>query len=236
MPSTSNMALPLLEPSQAQKHVTVNEALVLLDAAAQLVLRAVDQTVPPLGPVEGDVYGIPAGATGDWTGQDGRIAIWSNGGWDFAHPRTGWRGWDETTGRAVVFQGDVWRAEGLSLGPSGAGVGFVTEEAEHIVQAGAQNVLGVSVPANVTLFGVSARVLDPITGTATSWRLGHAGASDRFGSGLGLAAGSYADGILGQPQAYYAAEALVIEGEGGELASGRLRLALHFIAYTLPGS
>ena len=35
MASTAQLALPLVAPAQAQKHVTVNEALARLDAAAQ---------------------------------------------------------------------------------------------------------------------------------------------------------------------------------------------------------
>ena len=38
MAETAKLTLPLLEAAQAQKHVTVNEALVRLDAAAHLTL------------------------------------------------------------------------------------------------------------------------------------------------------------------------------------------------------
>ena len=41
MPATSpRLALPFIQPSQAQKHVTHNEALQLLDAVVQLRIRA----------------------------------------------------------------------------------------------------------------------------------------------------------------------------------------------------
>mgnify|MGYP001796473623 CR=1 FL=1 len=40
MSETLNMGLPLVQPSQAQKHVTVNEALVRLDALGQMVLAS----------------------------------------------------------------------------------------------------------------------------------------------------------------------------------------------------
>lgn len=235
MDSTPNLALPLLQPSQAQKHVTVNEALLSLDATAQLALEAIDQSTPPSSPVEGASYAVPAGASGEWVGQEGKVAVWSNGGWVFMAPKTGWRGWDRLYSRAVLYDGDAWRVEGLSRGASGSGVQFVTVEAEHLVTPGAQNTLATSIPAKATLFAASARVIDEITGTVSAWRLGHAGASDRFGSGIGLAPTSYSDGILGQPQTYYASEPLVIEGEGGDFSAGRIRVALHFLRYDLPG-
>ena len=40
MESTTNLALPYIMPSQAQKHVTHNEALQILDALVQLSLKS----------------------------------------------------------------------------------------------------------------------------------------------------------------------------------------------------
>ena len=42
MVKTANLELPLVQAAQAQKHVTVNEALALLDAAAQLRLASIN--------------------------------------------------------------------------------------------------------------------------------------------------------------------------------------------------
>ena len=234
MDDTPNLGLPLVMPSQAQKHVTVNEALLGLDAATQLVLKEASRSDPPPSPPEGACYGVGAVATGDWAGQEGRVAVADNGGWSFLDPKTGWRAWDAGEGRSVLRIGGAWVAEGVSRAASGAAARFVTVEALHDVMPGAYNTAAISVPARVTLFAASARVVSAISGTATAWRLGEAGATDRFGSGLGLSAGSYSDGLLGQPQAYYAAAPLVITGEGGDLAGGQVRLALHYLAYDLP--
>ncbi len=236
MNETGNLALPLVQSSQAQKHVTVNEALVRIDAAAQLVLEDLELDVPPLAPEEGSCFGVGSAATGDWAGQQGRVAVADNGGWSFLDPRPGWRAWDAGEGRALVRIGGVWTEEGLAQTPSGAGARFETFELLHTVVAGADNVTAAVVPSNVTLFAASARVVTGISGAAGSWRLGEAGATDRFGSGLGLSAGSYGTGLLGQPQAYYSPSPLVITGEGGDLAGGQVRIALHYMAYELPGA
>ncbi|MEM1428784.1 MAG: DUF2793 domain-containing protein [Pseudomonadota bacterium] len=236
MDETPNIGLPLVQASQAQKHVTVNEALVRLDAAAQLVLEELSLETPPSDAPDGTCYGIGPSPTGEWAGQAGRVALFDNGGWSFLDPKPGWRGWDAGEGRAVVRVGGGWTSQGLAAAPSGAAARFVTEEALHTVLPGATNTTAVVIPANVTLFAVSARVVSAITGTAATWRLGEAGATNRFGSGLGLGAASYTDGLLGQPQAYYAPSALVISGEGGDLAGGQVRLALHYMAYDLPGA
>ena len=54
MADTASLALPLLAAAQAQKHITHNEALILLDAVAQIAVRAVGQNAPPANPVAGD--------------------------------------------------------------------------------------------------------------------------------------------------------------------------------------
>ena len=80
MPDTNRLGLPLLAPSQSQKHVTVNEALARVDALTHLALASIGSTTPPLSPTEGDVHGVGVGATGDWAGQDGTLALYLNGG------------------------------------------------------------------------------------------------------------------------------------------------------------
>jgi len=234
MDDTPNLGLPLVMPSQAQKHVTVNEAFVRLDAAAQLVLEEVGRVEPPTDPVAGACFGVGGSATGAWEGRDGAVAVADNGGWTFLEPRVGWRAWDAGMQRSVLRVGDEWVEEAVSRAPSGAAARFATVEAVHDVTAGPDNVTSVVIPARVTLFAASARVVSDLTGSLASWRLGEAGATNRFGAGLGLAQGSYSDGLLGQPQAYYTPSAVIVSGEGGDLSSGQIRISLHYLTYDLP--
>jgi hypothetical protein len=64
------LSLPYIQPSQAQKHVTHNEALRMLDAVTQLSVQSSTLTQAPAVPVSGDRYLVGFGATGDWAGQD----------------------------------------------------------------------------------------------------------------------------------------------------------------------
>ena len=59
MTDTPRLALPVIEAAQAQKHVTHNEALTLLDALTQLAVEARTLSAPPSSPAEGSCY-IPA--------------------------------------------------------------------------------------------------------------------------------------------------------------------------------
>ena len=109
MSETPNLGLPLLEAAQAQKHVTHNEALLLLDG--QVHLSAVTRTLaaPPASPVDGDRYLIAAGATGDWLGQSGAVAFREAGVWRFTAPRKGWRLWLEDEQTLLIYTGTLWR-------------------------------------------------------------------------------------------------------------------------------
>ena len=91
MSETPILNLPLVQAAQAQKHVTVNEGLIRLDALAQISLASISVTEPPVAPGDGLCHGVPTGATGAWAGREGDVAIASNGGWVFVSPKAGWR-------------------------------------------------------------------------------------------------------------------------------------------------
>jgi hypothetical protein len=109
MTDTPNLALPFIEGSQAQKHVTHNEALRILDAAIQVAVLDLTRTAPPSSPAEGERHVVAAGATGAWAGQGNAIATWQDGAWAFLVPRIGWCTWSVADNVVFVFDGAHWR-------------------------------------------------------------------------------------------------------------------------------
>lgn len=105
--ATPRLGLPLLEASQAQKHVTHNEALMLIDATMHLAVISRALAAPPPA-AEGLRYLVPQGATGAWAGQAGRLALAQGGGWLFLAPRAGWRLWVENERKFLLFDGTAW--------------------------------------------------------------------------------------------------------------------------------
>jgi hypothetical protein len=64
---------------------------------------------PPANPAATARHIVPAGATGAWAGQTGRVAVLAEGGgWVFAVPKAGWRTWVADEGLMVVHQGGTW--------------------------------------------------------------------------------------------------------------------------------
>jgi hypothetical protein len=108
MANSTQLAMPYLEAAQAQKHVTHNEALRVLDAVVMLAVLDRDLATPPGSPVEGDRYLVASGATDAWSGKDGKIAAWQDGAWSFHAAREGWRLWVADENILLVFDGASW--------------------------------------------------------------------------------------------------------------------------------
>lgn len=132
--TSANLGMPYLAAAQAQKHVTVNEALEILDAVAQLTVMAFGAEAPPSTAEDGEVWALGASPTGAWNGQGGKLAVWSNGGWLFVVPQAGWRAASGTELR--VFDGTEWSAPQIALqNLDGVGVGASWDATNRLVVA-----------------------------------------------------------------------------------------------------
>lgn len=142
MPDTSaNLSLPLLAPSQAQKHVTHNEALQALDALVQLTVLDRTLTAPPADPAEGDRYLVPAGGGSGWAGAAGTVAAYQNGGWIYYPPMPGWRAFVLADRGDLIWRDGAWR-DSADLAISAATLGINAT-------ADATNRLSLSAPATL---------------------------------------------------------------------------------------
>lgn len=233
-PVTMRWGLPLLQPAQAQKHVTVNEALMRLDGLVNLVLQSTATPAPPTIVIDGECWAVPAGAVDAWAGRGGSIAIGTNGGWTFATPQRGQRAFVVDQGANAQWTGATWAAGSLTMGSFGGGMNAGVTEGEVQIAPGTAQAAEVYIPANTLLIGVTGRVTEAITGTLTSWTLGVAGAPARFGSGIGLQRNSWSQGLLSAPMAFYAPESLRLTAAGGAFAAGRVRLSVHWLALRVP--
>ena len=107
MDKTARLKLPLLAAGQAQKEVTHNEALLLLDLLVATVGNAPSND-PPNGPTEGAVLICGKAPQGEWIGQANSLAVYTAGGWRFAPPVEGQKIIDEASGQEWQFRGGDW--------------------------------------------------------------------------------------------------------------------------------
>lgn len=233
MTESAVLGLPYVLPAQAQKHVPVNEAFARLDALTHLVVLTVGAGSPPPSG-EGHVHHVGSPASGDWAGQDGKLAIFVNGGWSFVAPKLGWRAYRADLGEMAVFDGIDWAAGAGSVSPNGAGFLHRSVEIDHALSPGSTSTIPAALPANGIVYGITGRVQSAIGG-ATSFEIGVSESANRYGSGIGVGAGSWARGITGNPLTYYADTDIILTASGGAFdGAGVFRLAVHFAELTLP--
>jgi hypothetical protein len=124
-PITPNLGLPLMAPSQARKHITLNDSLISLDALVQLVVEGTSNT-PEFEALTGSRYIIATEPDPAWVGHEGAIAVRGEAGWTIIEPKSGWLCYDKSAGQLRIWNNTHWSA--LSLGdtlhvPASLGVG-----------------------------------------------------------------------------------------------------------------
>lgn len=105
---TPRLGLPWLMPSQAQKHVTVNDSLSRLDALVMAAVESRSAGSPPALPGEGAAWIVPADGGTGWAGAANALCVFRDGAWLALVPATGWRVWVGDEGRLCVFDGTAW--------------------------------------------------------------------------------------------------------------------------------
>ncbi|MGD1925839.1 MAG: DUF2793 domain-containing protein [Paracoccaceae bacterium] len=233
MSDTRNFAMPLLDAAQAQKHVTVNEAIVRADALAARQVQSRSESVPPATPADGSVYIVGASASDDWAEHDFDLALFLNGGWAFVAPWEGAHFWIVDEAVTANFIGGTWILERISNSTGGAYSFARVIEVDHELAAAPSSITPNVIPDKAIVLGVTGRVIQEITG-ANDWSLGVPGSVNRYGTGYGTGLGAFAHGVTGQPQAYFGATPIEITSNGPAFTGGLVRLAVHLLELSPP--
>ena len=232
MTNTPRFALPVIEAAQAQKHVTHNEALSLLDAVTQLAVESRTLSAPPGTPAEGVCYIPAAGANGAWSGWAGQIALFSGGGWTRITSVSGLKAWVKNERLTVTYEDGVWR-DGVALTAHGGRVTLRAKEEEVTLSGAFVDTTDAGfIPDRAIVLGVASRTTSAIGG-ATSYGVGVAGNTTQFGNLLGVAANSTNNGVIG-PTAFYADTRVRVTANGGNFSAGKVRLIVYFLETSVP--
>ncbi len=105
--NTIHLGLPLLIPNQAQKEITHNEALVILDNLVQNAVITRNLIIPPEEPKINDLYIIGENAVDIWLNKDFQLAFYDNG-WRFIEPKEGFTFWVKDENCQYTYNGDNW--------------------------------------------------------------------------------------------------------------------------------
>jgi hypothetical protein len=240
--ATPRLSLPYVAAGQAQKHITVNEALARLDGLVQLAAESRVLAAEPAAPADGAVWILPGAATGAaWGGKASNlIARHESGVWEFFTPTAGHLAWLKDEGQALVFDGGAWtpiaatfKAASVAKSTFGANTRFEILEQE-LTLSGASTSTTAVIPSRAVVMSVSTRTSLAITG-ATSYSCGVLGEVGKFGSSLGVAKNASNVGVIG-PTAYYADTPVVITAAGGGFTGGKVRVSIHVMRFDGPAA
>lgn len=233
MTDTVNLGLPCIEGSQAQKHVTHNEALTLLDTFVQLTVQSRSLTAPPGSPVSGAAFIPASGASGAWSGWDGAIAVY-NDAWSRIAPVPGFMAWVRDERLTVTYEDGTWR-DGFALTANGGRLTLRAKEEEVALSGAFTETLDATfIPNRAVVIGLASRTTLAITG-ASSYAVGISGEAAKFGDLLGIALGSTNIGVIG-PTAFYADTKVRVTANGANFTGGKVRLICYFLEMSAPGA
>lgn len=111
MTTSNRLGITELASTQNDRSVTVNEAIAKLEAGATFfAANSVLDTGPAGTPsnVDGDLYIVGMGATGDWAGHDYEIAIFYNEAWLFLPSIEGMTAYAQDEDIFYKFDGYEW--------------------------------------------------------------------------------------------------------------------------------
>jgi hypothetical protein len=114
--ATPRLALPYLAAAQAQKYVTLNQALALLDGLVQTAVESRNMAAEPASPTDGAIYILPASPTGaDWSGHAaGAVMRFEAGAWAALESQPGWIIYVKDEGVLLVQTSGGWTDIGLA--------------------------------------------------------------------------------------------------------------------------
>lgn len=144
--TTPNLGLPLLYAAQAQKEITHNEALLLIDALLARRVESMAADPSSLWQRPGLCWIVAPGATGAFAAKDNWFACWTEGGWRFLPPREGLRLFNGALGADMFFRAGSWSLAAAWAAPSGGSTIDAEARSALVVLAAAVRNLGLLAP------------------------------------------------------------------------------------------
>jgi hypothetical protein len=99
----------------------VNDDLLYIDSMICPLVQSMSFSSPPATLTDGDKYLIASPATGDWAGQEKKLAVRIEGAWVFYTPQEGWRVRLKSASAFIWYNGESWENEQTGEDPDNPG-------------------------------------------------------------------------------------------------------------------
>lgn len=223
--ATARFRLPLIQGGQSQKHVTHNTGLSLLDGILPGVVVSASTASPPPAPSDGEAYIVPSGGVFGSVAE-GHMAVRSGDAWVDVPAAFGHRVLVLDEGRHRINAGSRGWVPGQVMGDLGGSLGLrAIDHQADLSSGGTQVSLTAAIPSRVIVLGVTAWVVQNVTGP-DQFKIGIPGEPDKFGGYIWRDAPSSNVGVVG-PFATYSATDLLItaQDDSTPFTGGLVRLS-----------
>jgi len=251
---TPRLNLPLIHSGQAQKEITHNEALVLLDILLNSVVQEIGIEVPPNTIEAGLLFVIGINPEGEFANHQNEIALKLEHSWRFVAPRK----WLEVTldsdGSKYCWNGEYW----ASSGRISSNIEYVprptitTDQPQIMVQNdmlinrdngeylqvghleeelqlnGTYTDTSIQIPHHSIVISVNVRVLEQISG-ANSFSVGTDEDATRYGSNLSSNNDTTNVGLTNQPLTYWDDTPIRITANNGSFTGGCVHVTIQYL-------
>jgi len=243
MTYTNRLKLPLLYSGQAQKEITHNEALNLLDVLVNPVAQEININSPPTDLKTGKLYVIGLEPTGEFKDHKNKIAQRLENSWRFIKPHK----WLEVTyskdGIKYRFTGSNWEQIGSILLPVRTNPQISNEylikkdtgEYLQVLHLEEERKLldeftesTIKIPHHSYVIAVNIRVIEEITGAA-SFSIGVSDDPKRYGNNLSFAKDTTNIGLTNHPLTYWNDTSIRITADNNRFTSGMIHIALQIL-------
>lgn len=230
---TARLKLPFILQAQAQKEVTHNQALNILDVLVNTVALSITDT-PPEIPNEGDIYIVGANEGGIFDGNANNLAQFSEGSWSFYEPVEYMEVMVIEENKKFTFVDNQWLAV---LSESDSNKAKNNENATQVeikqwiedLEITGKVVTSKNViPHHSSVIAVNIWVLEEITGV-TSFAVGVEEDPSRYGDKLSLAKDTTNIGMTYHPVTYYHDAPITIMPNKNEFKSGKIRVSVQYL-------
>jgi hypothetical protein len=251
MSHTHKLKLPFMHSSQAQKEITHNEALNLLDVLVQTVVQNIEQNEPPKAAELGELYIIGSTPKGEFSGHEHEIAQKQEQGWRFIPPFKWMSAILDADGSSYTFNGKIWQPASLMQplvqptkqlvsapaaqvpndylikGENGEYLKVINLQ-EELEPKGAFTDTKIKIPHHSIVLAVNIRVIKPLQG-ATAFSVGTDEEKGRYGSGLSASQDTTNVGLTNHPMTYWYDKSIRITADNGSFTGGLISVTVQLL-------
>ncbi len=104
---TPNLQLYLLKEYQMQKELTINEAIIWVDAAMNKQVESITINIPPEQPEQGKLFYVPQNAKAEWAEHKNKLALYYSG-WRYIKVTAGYSCWVGDKNQFMLYTDKGW--------------------------------------------------------------------------------------------------------------------------------